>query len=81
MKEKAVDYTMQTNEKRREIAQDIEPERTCRNISDPPTGFLCSACRWGDFCEPTHLLTSACFRGGGILNYCPNCGAKVVEDE
>ena len=53
-------------------------ERTCRNASDPPSGFYCSACGWGDFCEPSHLLTTACFAGSGGLNYCPNCGAKVV---
>lgn len=63
-------------------AWNTRQERTCRNISDPPEGFLCSECKWGDFDEPSHLLTSACFAGGGILNYCPNCGCRVevVQD-
>ena len=60
-------------------AWNTRTERTCQNISEPKTGFLCSACGWGDFCEPSHLLTTACFKGGGILNYCPNCGARVVD--
>ena len=50
------------------LADLIEPEeRTCRNDSE--SGFHCSACAFGDF--------------GGFHghepNYCPNCGAKVVE--
>lgn len=59
----------------------IEPSRVCRNVSDPPSGFYCSACHWGDFSEPSHLLTSSKFTGkeSGGPNYCPNCGAKVVE--
>ena len=53
---------------------------TCRNISDPPNGFLCSECGWGDFDEPTHLLTTAKFTDNDRgPNYCPNCGAKVVS--
>lgn len=46
-------------------------KKTCRNVSDPPEGFLCSECGWGDFDEPTHLLRDA--------KFCPNCGAKVDE--
>lgn len=59
----------------------FEPERgECRNISDPPEGFLCSECGWGDFAEPSHLLTSACYAGlDKGPRYCPNCGAKVVD--
>lgn len=57
-------------------------ERICKNISYPPEGFLCSACGWGDFSEPSHLLTSAKYTGrdNGGPNYCPNCGAKVLHD-
>ena len=47
-------------------------QRTCKNISDPPSGFLCSECGWGDFNEPTHLLKDA--------KHCPNCGARVIEE-
>lgn len=64
-------------------AWNTRAERTCRNISNPPEGFYCSECHWGDFAEPSHLLTSAKFTGSihGGLNYCPNCGAKVVSHE
>lgn len=49
-----------------------------RNISDPPEGFLCSNCGWGDFAEPSHLLTTAKFSGKEKgPNYCPNCGAQI----
>ena len=62
-------------------AWNTRADRTCENISEPPTGFYCSACHWGDFCEPSHLLTTAKFTGrvDGGPNYCPNCGAKVME--
>ena len=50
----------------------------CENISEPPEGFLCSSCGWGDFAEPSHLLTTAKFTGNEHgPNFCPNCGAKV----
>lgn len=53
-------------------------EQTCHNISDPPEGFLCSLCGWGDFAEPSHLLTTAKFTGNDNgPNHCPNCGARV----
>lgn len=51
---------------------------TCENISDPPEGFLCSECGWGDFAEPSHLLTTAKFTDNDRgPNYCPNCGRRV----
>lgn len=51
----------------------------CENISDPPEGFLCSLCGWGDFAEPSHLLTTAKYTGRveGGPNFCPNCGKAV----
>ena len=50
----------------------------CRNVSDPPEGFLCSECGWGDFAEPSHLLTGSCYVGlAKGPRYCPNCGRKV----
>ena len=56
--------------------------KECKNISNSPEGFLCSVCRWGDFAEPSHLLTSAKYTGrdNGGPNYCPNCGARVISD-
>ena len=51
---------------------------TCKNVSDPPDGFLCSECGWGDFAEPSHLLTGSCYAGlAKGPRYCPNCGRKV----
>ena len=41
-------------------------ERTCRNVSDAGFGFKCSEC--GDWEDIEHNP------------YCPNCGAKVVEE-
>lgn len=63
-------------------AWNTRAERTCRNVSDPPSGFYCSVCHWGDWCEPSHLLTGSKYTGrvSGGPNYCPNCGAKVVDD-
>ena len=54
---------------------------TCNNISNPPNGFLCSKCRWGDFAEPSHLLTTAKYTNNNKgPNYCPNCGRRVVGE-
>lgn len=54
------------------------PERTCRN--EPPmseegqrNGFLCTACGYKCFTDTNW--------GKFHWNYCPNCGAKVVEEE
>ena len=53
---------------------------TCRNVSYPPEGFLCSECGWGDFGEPSHLLTTAHYEGlDRGPRFCPNCGRRVVE--
>ena len=48
-------------------AWNTRAERTCENKSD--TGFLCSACSFGDF-GGFHGYTP---------NYCPNCGARVIQ--
>lgn len=41
--------------------------------NESETGFLCSACRFGDFGQFNH--------GGKYApNYCPNCGAKMDEE-
>lgn len=48
-----------------------EPERTCKNESSKPGIFTCSYCG-ADFYD-TEI--------SGDWNYCPNCGAKVVENE
>ena len=48
-----------------------ESKKTCKNVSDPSEGFLCSECGWGDFDEPTHLLKDA--------KFCPNCGRRIEE--
>lgn len=69
------------------IVRNLTPEQAieatlgrgeCKNVSDPPEGFYCSSCGWGDFAEPSHLLTTAKFTDNdGGPNYCPNCGKPV----
>ena len=44
---------------------------TCKNVSDPPEGFLCSECGGGDFDEPTRILKDA--------KFCPNCWRRIEE--
>lgn len=52
-----------------ELADFIEPsERTCHNDAIDG-GFYCSACNHGVFDEDYRIA----------FEYCPNCGAKVVE--
>lgn len=46
-------------------------ERTCRNLNPPSCrDFECSEC--GESSE---------FTPGFMPNYCPNCGARVIEEE
>lgn len=60
------------NETTRKVAREAwntRAERTCHNINDPmksgELGFKCSVCgHWDEWQQP---------------NFCPNCGAKVVE--
>lgn len=47
-----------------------EPERTCENESSKPGIFTCSYCG-ADFYDAEI---------SGDWNYCPNCGAKVIDD-
>lgn len=44
-----------------------EPERTCNNVACSPCAFRCSKCGWSD-------------KDRCDFNYCPNCGAKVVDN-
>lgn len=55
----------------------VEPERTCKNKSRTALRFVCSRCE--------ELATVYCEEDFGdvvnhssIINYCPNCGARVV---
>lgn len=54
------------------LAELIEPkrERTCHNISTVPRKFTCSECHqsWRKA------------NGNGALAYCPNCGARVIQE-
>lgn len=56
-------------------------ERTCRMEQDPDYDFVrCSACGYE---EESNILV-AVGEGGLVVyggNYCPNCGARVVEEE
>ena len=49
----------------------LEYRRECRMVEVDPGQWECDACGssidWDGFDEPPHC------------NYCPNCGAKVVE--
>ena len=66
-----------------------EPERTCRNTEGVLLGlFSCSECGLsldlcGDGCcsDSTMMFFKgySIFRTLDMPNYCPNCGAKVVE--
>lgn len=48
-----------------------EPENVVHAHNESETGFLCSACKFGDFGQFNH--------GGKYRpNYCPNCGAKMT---
>lgn len=47
----------------------MEPECTCRNLRECGDDFTCSEC--GYRLGYTNIEFA----------YCPNCGAKVVEDE
>lgn len=59
---------------------ELEPERTCKNITDGYVPFHCSECdcvTLYDEVRETGIMAEM-----GMLdapNYCPNCGAKVVE--
>ena len=56
-------------------------ERTCRMEQDPDYDFVrCSACGYE---EESNILV-AVDEGGLVVyggNYCPHCGAKVVDDD
>ena len=53
-----------------------EPERTCQDV-EGGNFFRCSKCgcelmRFADGWKPMYM---------GEVRYCPNCGARVVEEE
>ena len=64
------------------VADLIEPnpERTCRDVGDS-VKFVCSECgasldyegRWD---EPTYWVDDV----AAVVEYCPNCGAQVVDE-
>lgn len=69
------------------------PERTCRNIGGEEWGFKCSECGGHTHGSPFHVPDEerdrlAGFLGGSIASlhgsvprFCPNCGARVVEEQ
>ena len=80
---------MITSEERREIMQKIreriehEPEKTCKNVGCQMTCSECGANVYGAIYEHSfvnkngkRIYTTA---NEPKWNYCPNCGAKVVE--
>ena len=57
-------------------AWNTRAERTCRNTTRHRYyGFECSECKWSAY-EPNDYGNDVCFDD---FDYCPNCGAKVVE--
>lgn len=54
------------------ICDVFRTERTCKNTDDEFPYFQCSECG----CNAVVGYGSS---GDGLPNYCPNCGAKVVE--
>lgn len=58
------------NEAGARLAWNRRSERTCRNLNPPSCrDFECSEC--GESSE---------FTPGFMPNYCPNCGARVIEE-
>ena len=63
----------------------LKEEKTCKNISEmhPVDGFTCSECGISleDYCEKEvdEESDDITYREYAI-KYCPNCGAKVVEE-
>lgn len=75
------------------LADLIEPEeRTCCNVGGEEWGFKCSECGGHTHGSPFHVPDEereelAEMLGGRIVSlhgsvprFCPNCGAKVVDD-
>lgn len=51
-------------------------ERTCENKAPRYLDFLCSKCGFVHYIDDSN-----CTGDGNEWNYCPNCGAKVIEHE
>lgn len=74
------------------IEPEPEPERTCCNVGGEEWGFKCSECGGHTHGSPFHVPDEereelAEMLGGRIMSlhgsvprFCPNCGAKVVDD-
>lgn len=63
------------------LADLIEPEswQTCHMVQDPDYDFVaCSKCGYEEEANVLYELGGKVIYGG---NYCPHCGAKVVEDD
>ena len=74
------EYVTVSHEGMREPGRRYVPERTCRNVYKETrhemyqcdNGFECSEC--GDVVEDFEH-----YKVTGTFNFCPNCGARVVE--
>ena len=54
---------------------EVIPERTCKNVADGYMyHFKCS------LCEYDTIIHNCEIRLDELPNYCPNCGAKVVDE-
>lgn len=66
---------------------EVEPEPTCRDICEEPSVweqtrcvFCCSLCGFGFDDYGAHWYYPKVPIEDEIINYCPNCGAKVVSE-
>lgn len=73
---KAVVDVMGDGEKIGETVADLVDRPTCRNLSFKPADeFICSAC--GERVDIAYLDNADDYHA----NYCPRCGALVVNDD
>lgn len=67
------DYSTQKDNELR--VEQREAKRTCKNNAPVYLDFLCSECGF------VHYHSEANDTGeGNEWNYCPNCGAKIVDE-
>ena len=68
---------------RHELPECEQPERTCKNLLPPDWGtFECSQCDGQYSVVPVYITAGGTPNDDpdtSCVNYCPHCGAKVVE--
>lgn len=74
------EYVTVSHDGMREPGRRYVPERTCRDVGGLDK-FVCSECgaslyMLGMYDDPTYWVDDV----AAVLEYCPNCGAKVVDE-